>query len=45
MDFSGRSSGVVVKIKSNLYVACNSNNRNYMGTRPCEAIVKVMKSQ
>ena len=45
MDFSGSSSGVVVKIKSNLYVACRSNNRNYVGTRPCEAIVKVMKSQ
>ena len=39
------SSGVFIEIKPNLYVACNSNNRNYMGTRPCEAIVKVMKSQ
>ena len=38
------SSGVFIEIKPNLYVACRSNNRNYVGTRPCEAIVKVMKS-
>ena len=37
--------GILVDIKPNLYVVCGSNNRNYVGTEQCEAIVKVMKSQ